>query len=264
MIGPMWSDVIDLRDFYATSQGQLTRRLIGRSLRALWPEVRGCRVLGLGYAVPFLQPFSDEAERVVAMMPAPMGAVRWPSDGPVQGALADELELPLPDRSIDRLLLIHGLEFADHAHGLLRECWRVLADNGRLMVVVPNRRATWARMERSPFANGQPYSEGQLTRLLRDRLFTPIASSTALFMPPSRSRMMMGSASLLEQVGCRLFPAFGGVVVVDCAKQIAAPVLRSAVASRRVYVGVGLSQPLQGSSRAGFKNSAPFTGVDGS
>ena len=42
MLGPvMWIDVVDLRDFYASSLGQVARRMIRRQLRTLWPNVTG-------------------------------------------------------------------------------------------------------------------------------------------------------------------------------------------------------------------------------
>ena len=65
----MWQDVVDLRDFYETQLGQMARRMIRRGVRALWPDVRGQRVLGLGYATPYLRQFLPEAERVLAFMP---------------------------------------------------------------------------------------------------------------------------------------------------------------------------------------------------
>ena len=64
----MWIDVVDLRDFYASPLGQAARRMIRRKMRALWPDVTGQRVLGLGYAAPYLDGFRDEAERVIAAM----------------------------------------------------------------------------------------------------------------------------------------------------------------------------------------------------
>ena len=53
----MWTDAVDLRDFYATTLGQVARRMIRRRIRPVWPDVTGLSVLGLGYATPFLQPF---------------------------------------------------------------------------------------------------------------------------------------------------------------------------------------------------------------
>lgn len=219
----MWTDVIDLRDFYATSLGQAVSRMLRRRLREIWPDVHGQRVLGLGYAVPYLRPFMDDAERVIAAMPPAQGVLPWPPGGPNQVLLADEAELPLPDLSMDRVLLIHAVEQTEQLRQMLREAWRVLAAGGRMIVVVPNRRSLWAQLDRTPFGQGSPYSAGQLSRLLRDSLFTPVVTSGALFLPPSQSRMMIAAAPAWEKLGARWFPSFAGVVMIEAVKQIYAP-----------------------------------------
>jgi SAM-dependent methyltransferase len=235
----MWSDVVDLRDFYGSSLGQVAQRLIRRQVRQLWPDLTGMRVLGLGFATPYLRIFLPEAERVIAVMPASQGVLPWPAEGPGLTALADETDLPLPDRSIDRLLLVHALESTEQVRAMMREAWRVLADGGRLMVVAPNRRGIWARMERTPFGNGRPYTVGQLNRLLRDNMFTPVARGSALFLPPTPSRMLLRFAPAAEEIGRRWFEAFGGVVMVEAAKQIyAGSALREAKVKRRSYLPV--------------------------
>src|SRR5579862_361097 len=123
----MFADVVDLREFYGTRLGQVARRMVGRRIRLIWPDLTGSRLLGLGYATPYLRPFLGEAERVMALMPAAQGVLHWPSEGPNRVILGDEGELPLPDFSIDRVLLIHGLEFSEQVRPLLKEIWRVLA-----------------------------------------------------------------------------------------------------------------------------------------
>ncbi|MBF0093508.1 MAG: methyltransferase domain-containing protein [Alphaproteobacteria bacterium] len=223
----MWTDVIDLRDFYAGGLGQVARRMIRRRIRLIWPDVTGDRVAGLGFATPYLRQFKTEAERVFVIMPAAQGVLPWPEGEPGLVALADETELPLPDRSVDRLLMIHTLESAEQVRALMRELWRVLADGGRLLVVVPNRRGIWARLERTPFGAGRPYSSTQLDFLLREAMFTPLRNEPALFVPPSWSRMLMGSAPAWEKIGERWFPTFAGVLLVEAAKRIyAAPLDR--------------------------------------
>ncbi len=37
----MWTDVLDLNEFYASSLGQTTVRLLRSRLREVWPSVRG-------------------------------------------------------------------------------------------------------------------------------------------------------------------------------------------------------------------------------
>src|SRR5256884_9895664 len=120
-------DVVDLRNFYGQVLGTVARRFVGRGIRTRWPDLRGLRVLGVGYPTPYLGLFREEAERCLAFMPAAQGVVKWPSDRPGLAALVDELEMPLPDSSIDRMLLVHALEMAHDPTALLREIWRVLA-----------------------------------------------------------------------------------------------------------------------------------------
>src|SRR5579872_5764754 len=56
-------DVVDLRNFYAQHLGVVARRFVGRGIRARWKDTRGQRVLGVGYATPYLGLFREEAER---------------------------------------------------------------------------------------------------------------------------------------------------------------------------------------------------------
>jgi SAM-dependent methyltransferase len=233
----MWSDVIDLHEFYRSRLGQVARRLISRRIRELWPDVRGMSVVGLGYATPYLRVYRDEAERVLAVMPARQGVMHWPENDPGLVCLADETELPLPDLSVDRLLLVHAVENSEQLRAMMREAWRVLADSGRLLVVVPNRRGIWARFEhRSPFGHGYPYSQGQIKRLLRDSLFAPTANEHALFVPPTERRIVLQSARAFERVGERWFQAVSGVLIIEASKQLYAgtPVHAKEPARRRL------------------------------
>src|SRR3954469_10207009 len=131
----MGPDLHELETFYASRQGQLARRLIGRQIRRLWPDLRGRCVLGLGHAGPFLSAF-EGAERALAFALAPDGGLdgaRLPADPSGRVALAREDELPLPDQSVDRVLLVHAVETSPSPKRLLREVWRVLADGGGLI-----------------------------------------------------------------------------------------------------------------------------------
>jgi SAM-dependent methyltransferase len=216
----MYNDAVDLWDFYGTNLGKVARRLIRRRIRAIWPNAGGMTVLGLGYATPYLRPFRDEAERVFALMPAQQGVLHWPREGRNLVALADEGELPLPDVSVDRVLLVHGLECSEQLRPLLHEIWRVLTGNGRLLVVVPNRSGLWARLERTPFGHGHPYSSSQLSRLLRENMFTPTLTTRALYVPPYPWRVVQRSAYGIEDIGARWFKQLGGVVIIEASKQI--------------------------------------------
>src|SRR5690606_11188998 len=229
----MRSDVVDLAEFYRSPLGRVAQRMVRRRIRAMWPDVSGMTVLGLGYATPILRPFLEEAARVIALMPARQGVVRWPQQEPNLVALGDEAELPFADLSVDLVLLVHSVESTEQLRPLMREVWRILAANGRAAIVAPNRRGLWARIERTPFAYGTPYSASQLRDLLRSAMFMPTASEPALFVPPTRSRMLLSSAEAWERIGSRWLPLFGGVVIVEATKQIYAAATPHAATLRR-------------------------------
>jgi len=243
----MWTDAVELREFYATPTGRVAQRVIRQNLRQMWPDVAGLDVLGVGYTTPYLGLFRPEAMRTVAAMPARQGVLHWPPAEPGLTALVNESELPFPDLSMDRVLMVHAVESSERLRHMLREVWRVLSDSGRLIVVAPNRRGIWARLERSPFAHGQPYSPTQLSRLLRDNMFTPVRSQIGLYVPPSRARLMLSAAPAWEQIGRRLFPAFGGVVMVEAAKEIYAGQPAGERSTQRAFA---LAPPGGGTNRA--------------
>ena len=234
----MHTDIVDLREFYHSTLGQLAERSITLALSSLWERLPEERLVGLGYSVPYLDRFRADTERTFAFMPAGQGAVNWPVGERSTTALVFDEELPLPDSSIDRILMVHSLEFAENPRETLKELWRVLAPGGRLVMVVPNRRGVWARMEHTPFGSGRPYSRGQLTSLLRETNFTPSASAEALFFPPSRIRTLLRFRNVLERMGRRFWPVFSGVIIVEAQKRLYQGLPVAARASRRVFVPV--------------------------
>lgn len=215
----MQLDAVNLVDFYQSAVGQAARRAIVHRLNLLWPEQTGLRLLGYGFAVPYLKPYLGEAERVVALMPAQMGVVAWPAERPLT-VLGEEGALPFDDAMFDRILVVHGLEGADAARGLLRQLWRVLAPEGRLLLVAPNRASLWAQVEASPFACGRPFHKGELDALLRDTLFEPLHWDRALYLPPFGGRRLARMSAGWERLGRRLLPGVAGVHLVEAGKSI--------------------------------------------
>lgn len=213
-------DIVDLREFYGSRLGLATRRSLAGRLRPRLAGVPGGRIMGLGYAMPYLVDCVEKPQAQLAFMMARQGVFRWPEDGPVQSALVDECDLPLLESVIDAALVIHGLELTDSPQDMLREIWRVLAPQGRLLLAVPNRRGVWARFDSSPFGHGQPFSRPQLSALLKESQFSVISWSHALYFPPSTYSAVLSAAPAIEGLGSRLMPALSGVIIVEAVKQV--------------------------------------------
>lgn len=231
----MVSDAHAAAEFYATRRGALAAMLVRERLSLLWPCLPNQAVLGLGYTAPYLRLWREEAARCIALTPAQIGAARWPVGSANLSCTAEEDALPFPDLCFDRVLLVHGLESAENARRLLREVWRVLKDDGRLLVVTPNRSGMWAHLESTPFGHGTPYSPGQVGRLMAASLFRVERRDTALFLPPSNIRLLQRGARLWERTGRRYLPRFAGVTITEAAKDMFAAIPMP-VARRRMVL----------------------------
>ena len=226
-------DVLELRQFYASPLGRQVRRMLARRLAALPAPPEDARVLGLGFAAPWLDAWRERARATFAFMPAHQGASRWPAGGAAATALVDEAALPLPDASIDMALVVHALELTPAREAMMRELWRVLAPSGHAVFIVPNRTGLWAGSDSVPFGHGRPFSRRQLERLLQEAMFTPVRLEPVLFMPPWKNRLLRGAPATWERLGRLLWPGFSGLILAEAVKQVYA---RRAQRSRPVLV----------------------------
>jgi len=225
----MSHEVHALPAFYASPPGEAASRVLATALAEFWPLLPGMAVAAVGWGAPYLPLWRGQAARCLSLVPEPL------ADGAIPpAAVMPEASLPLPDLSLDRILLIHALEHVERPDALLRECWRVLRDDGRLLVVVPNRLGWWSLTDHTPFGQGRPYSRGQITRLLRSRLFAVERSAPALFVPPFSSRWALAGTGLWEAAGHRAFGRFGGVIIAEARKDVFGAVPTGAVPARRM------------------------------
>ncbi|MEO1000320.1 MAG: methyltransferase domain-containing protein [Pseudomonadota bacterium] len=218
----MHLDVVDLRSFYyGTRLGRSAQRSLQGVLRGLWPDVRGRTVVGFGFAAPLLRPFLGEAARVLSLMPAPQGVMPWPAGGENLSTLIEETRWPLGAGSADILIVAHGLETCERPNALLEEIWRVLAPEGHVAFIVPNRSGLWARRDGTPFGYGRPYSFGQLEAQLRAHGFVPERHAAALYAPPSHRRFWLRSAPVWERAGRHLdVQRLAGAILVEATKEV--------------------------------------------
>lgn len=250
----MRRDAAELDRFYSTRRGQTARRMIARRIAALWPQARGLDVLGLGFANPYLDVLRPGARRVVSFMPAGQGAI-VPAAGGVPTALGDEVRLPFPDAMFDRILLVHALEEAEALQALLREIWRVMAPEGRLMLVTTSRTGIWALSDRTPFGHGRSFTRNQISGLLEDALLDATAWSHALYAPPWGWASHRRIASIWEEIGEYAWRGLGGVILTEAVKHTGAVLPQRRTAPLRAPALEGRGRPaLSPRDRAGRRD----------
>ena len=149
---------------------------------------------------------------------------KWPEQGEGHFIIAERSHWPYRAEEADFVVLIHDLEFAEDPEVYLREAWRVLKGEGRLIVAVPNRSGKWARFDNTPFGLGYPYTLEQIDKVLTAAHFTIDKVEARLFHAPVIPQSVVGRllSNLVERVGlyCLLQP---GVYIICASKHIYAP-----------------------------------------
>jgi len=212
----------DAAAFYESRTGVRTATLLNRRLHAILPDLRARRLLGIGYPGPYLP--ANAGYAVSGRLQHPQTQRAFPRT--LQDCLVDSGRLPFDDLSMDTVLAVHGLEFTRSAPDFLRAIWKVMTDDGQLILVVPNRSGYWAHTDATPFGHGTPFSTAQLTRLLEQGLFCIEQHTGALMAPPALLSRMSGT--LPERVGKITHYPCAGVHIV--------------VARKNVYAGLPLME----------------------
>ena len=96
----------------------------------------------------------------------------------------------------------------------------------------PSQRADRQR----PFGQGQPYSPGQIGRLLAATMFRVEQRDSALYVPPSRLRLILRTARLWERVGRGVLPGFAGVTITEASKDMYGVIPLKPVPARRMIL----------------------------
>ena len=138
----------------------------------------------------------------------------------MQSALVDEFDLPLLESTVDLALVVHGLELTDSPIEMLQEVWRVMAPQGRLILVVPNRRGLWAAFDSSPFGYGQPFSRTQLAACSRRRSFQRFPGPMRCKCRRQNGALSFRGPAPLNGYGDLITSRFSGVIIVEAVKQV--------------------------------------------
>jgi len=221
----MHTSISDLSNFYSSPLGSRTFELLQRKLTGLWSDFSEETLLGIGFPFPFMEAFTPFFRRSFVFTLEKQGATYWPYSGPNATALVDPESLPLPDCSVNRILVAHAMEIVEDPAEFLSELWRILDPGGRIIIITPNRRGLWARLDTTPFGSGQPFSHKQLKDLLNTVNFSVEKWIDALYMPPLENKYLLRSAPVWEKIGGGFLIPFAGLHIVEASKQLYRPVL---------------------------------------
>lgn len=214
-------DIKNLVDFYNSPLGKESSYSINKDLDKIWTKIDNERILGLGYPIPYISNYLDKAERVLVLMPSFQGIYKWPTDKLSLTVLIDEKRIPLPDQSIDKILVVHMIEHLNSLKEFLRETWRILVPQGKVIIIVPNKTSLWAQLDNNPFGQGSYfYSLKQLKKILIDSFFIPKVEKYSLCHLPIPIHYVINKSIFpSRKISELFFYKISGIIIIEVMKQ---------------------------------------------
>ncbi|MBF0256041.1 MAG: methyltransferase domain-containing protein [Gammaproteobacteria bacterium] len=157
--------------------------------------------------------------------------------------LGEMARWPIASSSVNAVYLPHVLEFVADPHGLLREADRSLIPDGRLLISLFNPFSQFGI--RRLFGGSYPWSghfisPGRLNDWLRLLGFELEQVIHLGQRPPLQRQMLYNRFALMDRLGQRFWPGFGGVYMVLAVKrEVPMTLLRPSWKNKRGFVHQG-------------------------
>jgi SAM-dependent methyltransferase len=169
---------------------------------------------------------------------------------------ASYTELPFTNGSADVMLLPHVLEFASAPQTVLAESWRVLADDGQLIIIGFNPWSLWGLWRLLSPKNAAPWS-GRFHDVQKWRKQIKHLNGSIVFFkyfffrPPINNQNFLQQTGWLDKALQLLFPAAGGIYLLVAQKQIVplSPIKAKFNWSKLLLAPKGLEPTTRGAQR---------------
>ncbi len=221
----MYFDIEDLTNFYfGTSLGNRTAHTLMETVTHLFNCEKSEMLVGFGFTLPLLGKYLDKCVSTISLMPRLQGSVAWPDSKKNINLLIDEGYWPIETESVDRVLVLHGLEMSLNPHRMMSEIWRILKPNGVMLIFVANRTGFWARSDKTPFGYGRPYSINQIENLLLQTQFEINESVLTLKGFPVSNNLSINTTKIINHLlNIAKVEVFSGVIAIRASKVLFAP-----------------------------------------
>ena len=227
-----------LRSWYASKVGAFLLNDIKAQLDLLLPQIFGFYALQIGCSIDMLT--SSRIKR----------RIKLDFDTRDVNLLASPDYLPFQEDSLDLILLMHSLDFAEDPHRILREVDRTLIPEGYVLIVGFNPASLYGvwklfkqRKNSVPWC-GRFYTSARLRDWLSLLGFDTLVSNTLGFRPPIQHTGLQQRLVFVERTGVKFAPYLGGIHVILAQKKVATLTpLRRRWFPRRSLLAGNLTEP---------------------
>ncbi len=216
---------VALRRWFEQLPGKYLYALEHAIAAKLLPDLFGFHIIQIGGACPFNSlKASRIAHKLVFSFQDQAGC--GTGEVPVSRITGAAESLAIAADSMDVVILPHVLEFAENPHKVLREVERVLIGDGWLLLFGFNPWSLWglwrlalAWREEPPWC-GHFYGLARIRDWLNLLDLEVVRVERLAFRPPLRNRSVMDRLRVLDYLGRRIWPVFGGAYMVVAKKRV--------------------------------------------
>ena len=219
----MYLDFLNYQNFYNSSIGNLLAHHIEFKLKKYCFLYENQNIGCFGYPLPYLDFLKNKNFSVSYCYSMRMG-VSHENTLKTNKILIDEDRIPFQDSIFDHIFLIHYLENTYNMKLSLREIWRTLAPEGKLYLIIPNKKSSWYLSDQSPFSSGSGFSKKQIVDLLNDSFFEIQLIDRLVYFPNKNFFFIKKYKNLIEKFGSFIFKYFNGVYLCIVKKKIYADI----------------------------------------
>lgn len=213
------------RAWYRLRLGRRLQRTEHEELGRVLPNLFGYHILQMGN--PVQRDWLDSSRishRILMDDLAPRG--EQPEPDRRRSLIAHPCAAPIGSSSVDVIVLPHVLEFAPQPHQVLREVERMLIPEGHVVILGFNPFSWWGLRrlltgwcDEVPWC-GRFYSLTRIKDWLALLGFDTVLSRYYFFRPPFQNDSIMERLGLLERLGRRWWPVFGGGYLLVAKKRV--------------------------------------------
>ena len=212
-------DFLNYQKFYNSSIGNLLAHHIELKLKK-YCYLRDNQNIGcFGYSLPYLN-FLENHNLVLSYCYSKRMGISKEDIFKLNKVLIDEDRIPFQDSYFDHAFLIHYLENTYNLQLSLREIWRTLAPEGKLYLIIPNKKSSWYLSSTSPFSSGSGFSKKQINNLLNDSFFEIQSIERLVYFPNKNFLIVRKYKDLIDKIGSLFLKYFNGVYLCIVKKKI--------------------------------------------
>lgn len=199
----------EIKYFYNTERGELLRSRVIKIIRTIWQPNVSLQIVGIGFIDPYIN--------VINPHQLTLGSLINVNDDCYK--LVNKLNnLPFANHSVDRILVIHSLEYLNQPDILFNELTRILKSAGKLLIIIPNKYSIWAHSRSLPYWKNKLFSLLDIYNLLSKSLFKINFHTADFFLPFEISKLTQWNFIDPEQLLAQYLSPFGGLLFIEADK----------------------------------------------